>query len=183
MSNYPVKLLLLFIWPFLLLSSCGPRLSPFTQRLYEDQRWSEQDLERIQFYLSEDIVLTRELRGGSSDIVRGEIKIVDGREVEQLVIRRKTPGVFLFSPREERFAVAFEDGGSDRFLIFGPNPRAGGRFTLRASDWDRRSGTVTYDGRKWRVSSSDAFAALMVDMKRIRKQNVRSRVAGGRRIE
>jgi hypothetical protein len=183
MSHYLLKISLLFVGSLLLLTSCGPRLSPFTQRLYEDQRWTEQDLERIQFYLSEDIVLTRELRGGSSDIIRGEIKVVDGREVEQLVIRRKTPGVFLFSPREERFAIAFEDGGSDRFLIFGPNPRAGGRYTLRASDWNRTSGTVTYDGRKWRVSSADAFAALMVDMKRIRNQNVRSRVAGGRRIE
>lgn len=183
MTDFFSKLSLVLALPVLLLTSCGPKLSPFTQRLYEDQRWSESDLERIQFYLSEDIVLTRELRGGSSDIIRGEIKIVDGREVEQLVIRRKTPGVFLFSPRDERFAISFEEGGEDRFLIFGPNPRAGGRYTLRASDWNRRSGTVTYDGRKWRVSSSDAYAALMIDMKRIRNQNVRSRVAGGRRIE
>lgn len=173
----------LFALAILLLTSCGPTLSPFTQRLYEDQRWSEKDMEKIQFYLSEDIVLTRELRGGSSDIVRGEIKIVDGREVEQLVIRRKTPGVFLFSPKEERFAVSFEDGGSDRFLIFGPNPQAGGRYTLRASDWNRRSGTITYDGLRWQVSTADAFAALMVDMKRIRNRSVRSRVAGGRRID
>lgn len=166
----------------LLLSSCGPTLSPFTQRLYEEQRWTEGDLRRIQFYLSDDLVLTRAVTGGGSDIVRGEIRIEDGREIERIVIRRHTPGVFVFSPKEDRFAVSFEND-DQRYLIFGPNPRTGDRYTLLASDWNRRAGTVTYDGRPWQVNASDAFAGLLVDLRRIRNQEVRSRVAGGRKVE
>ncbi len=167
----------------LALSSCGPTLSPFTQRLYEEQNWTESELRRIQFYLSEDIVLTRELTGGSSDITRGQIKIVNGREVEQIVIRRNTPGVFVFSPKENRFAISFEEGGNERYLVFGPNPRTQDRYTLLASDWNRNAGTVTYDGRKWNVDSDDAFASLMVDLQRFRKQDVNTRVVGGRKID
>ena len=164
------------------LSSCSPTLTPFTKRLYEEQRWSEPELKRIQFYVSDDIVLRRQISGGSSDIISGEIKIVNGREVEEVVVRRGTPGVFLFSPKEERFAVSFEDGGKDRFLVFGPNPKAGGRFVLLASEWNRRIGTVSYEGRKFTVESTSAFSSLMVDLKKINKTSVNSRTAGGRKI-
>ncbi len=166
----------------LVFTSCGPTLSPFTQRLLDEQGWSEADLEQIQFYLSEDIVLRRQVTEGSSEITRGEIRIVDGREVEQIVFRRGTPGVYLFSPKDNRFAISFEKGGSGRYLIFGPNPKIDGRYAIRGRDFDRRGGTVTYDGRTWRIDGRDALATLMVDLKRIRKQDVNSRVAGGRRI-
>ena len=43
-------------------SSCGPKLTPFTQDLYDENGWTDDDLERIQFYLSEDIICGGELR-------------------------------------------------------------------------------------------------------------------------
>lgn len=167
----------------LLLASCGPTLSPFTQQLYEEQGWTEADLERIQFYLSEDIVLTRQLVGGSSKITRGEIRIVNGRKVQQFVIRKGTPGVYMFSPKVNRFAISFEEGGTDRYLIFGPNPKIGNRYAIRGSDFNRSGGTVTYDGLKWQIDRRDALANLMVDLKRVRTSDVNSRVARGRRID
>lgn len=165
------------------LSACGPTLTPFTQKLYEENDWDNNDLQRIQFYLSDDVRLRRELTSGSSQIVRGEIKMVDGRRVEEIFIRRGTPGVFMFSPKEDRFAVSFEEGGNERYLIFGPNPRISNRYALLASDWERRVGTVTYDGQKWEIDSDSGFATLLVDLRRIRQTNVKSRVAGGRRVD
>lgn len=168
----------------LMLSSCGPKLSPFTQRLYEDQRWNESDLERIQFYLSEDLVLIRELRDGRSEIENGQVKIIDGREVEQIVFKRNTPGVFVFSPKADRLAISFESS-DENFLIFGPNPRVGNRYTLRGGSWDRRAryGTVQYAGREWKVSTNDALASIMVPLKRLRNRDVNGRVVGGRRVD
>ena len=165
-----------------LLSSCGPTLSPFTQQLYEENDWSMNELKRIQFYLGKDIVLYRELTGGKSEIIQGEIKIVDGRKREQITFERGTPGVFLFSPKNDRFAVSFEDGGEDRYLIFGPNPNAGNRYVLLASDWNRRQGVVSYAGQKWTVDSDAAYSALMVDLERLQRTDVNSWVATGRRV-
>lgn len=164
------------------LSSCSPTLSPFTQNLYEDNNWTNGDLQKIQFYLSNDIVLFRELTGGSSEIIQGEIKVVNGRKRDQITFQRGTPGVFLFSPKSNRFAVSFEDGGDDRYLIFGPNPKVGNRYVLLASDWNRQSGTVSYAGQKWRVDASDAYTALMVDLERLQRTDVNRRVASGRRV-
>lgn len=164
------------------MSACSPTLTPFTQRLYDQYDWTESELKRIQFYVSDPIILRRQLTGGSSEIISGEIKIVDGREVEEVIIRRNTPGVLLFMPKDDRFAISFEAEGDDRYLIFGPNPKAGNRYALLASEWNRRMGNVTYEGRKFEVDTGSAFASLMVDLKKIRKISVSSRTARGRKV-
>lgn len=177
-----VKNLTLFGLLAILLSSCSPTLTPFTQRLYDEYRWTESELKRIQFYLSDDVVMRRELTGSKSEIISGEIKLIDGRKVEEIIIPAGTPGVFLFSPKDERFAISFEDGGDDRFLMFGPNPKAGNRYVLLASDWNRRTGKVTYAGTMYLVNSNDAFATLMVDLKETRRISINRRTARGRTV-
>jgi len=165
-----------------LFTACSPTLSPFTQKLYDNYRWTDEELKSIQFYVSDNIVLRRELTGGSSEIISGKVRVVNGRQVEEIVIRSGTPGVLLFKPKENRFAISFEDGGEERFLVFGPNPRASDRYVLMASEWRKKGGTVSYDGRKFDVASEDAFAGLMVDLKKFNKLSVESRTAGGRKI-
>ena len=44
-----------------LFSSCSPQLSVFDRKLYEQQNWSDDELKRIQFYLSEDLTIYRYL--------------------------------------------------------------------------------------------------------------------------
>ena len=174
---------LLAVVAVLALSACGPTLSPFTESLYKKNQWSEAELKRIQFYLSNDIVMRRELTGAKSEIVSGEIKMIDGRQVEEVVIPRNTPGVLLFLPKEDRFAISFEEGGRERYLIFGPSPKMDERFVLMASEWNRRSGVVTYEGKKWRVENESAYAGLLVDLKKVNRVSVDSRRATGRRID
>lgn len=165
----------------LVLSSCSTNLVPFTQKMYEQNSWKESDLRKIQFYLSEDIVLKREAEEGFSTIKDGEIEVVERGELDQVVIRKGTPGVFLFSPKEERFAISFETS-DERFLMFGPNPKQSNRYLLLASEWERRGGAVTYGGKRYRVDSRYALATLMVDYKKVRKTSISSRVATGRKI-
>ncbi|MFZ2898424.1 MAG: hypothetical protein WA004_07380 [Saprospiraceae bacterium] len=167
----------------LLLSSCSPNLHYFTQDLYRDNNWSDQELKQIQFYLSQDIVLRREANADQGQIRDGAIRIRNGRKVEEIVIPRGTPGVFLFSPKENRFAVSFEKNGDTRYLMFGPNPKLGDRYVLLASDWEKRQGKVTYDQSTWWVDADQALAGLMVDLKRSKRVTVRSRVAQGRTVD
>lgn len=170
----------------ILLTSCSPKLTPFTEDLYQENNWSESDLKKIQFYVSKDIVLRRQAVKGSSKIERGEIKVVDGKRVEEIVIRKGTPGVFLFQPKENRFAISFESREyDDPYLIFGPSKKARGRYVLRAKDWDsdRRGGKITYDDKTFYTPTESAYAVLMVDLKRFRDTKVKSRTAGGRKVD
>lgn len=168
---------------FLTLSSCSSKLTPFTQRLYNENGWSDIDLKKIQFYVSEDIVLRRQASKGVSKIDHGEIKIIDGKRVEEIVIKKGTPGVFLFQPKEDRFAISFESREyDDPYLVFGPSKRRGGRYTLRARDWNNRQGKVSYDNKSYYTPSESAYSVLLVDLKRVRDTKVRSRTAKGRTV-
>ncbi len=165
----------------LTLSSCSKKLNYFTEDLYEEYDWSVDELKRVQFYLSEDIVLYRELESESVAIDNGKIKFKDGRKVEEVVFEKGTPGVLSFSPKENRFAVSFDDD-DNRFLMFGPNKKAGGRFVLLAKDWDRRVGKVTYGDLTYRTSNSSAFASLLVDVDKVGTTDYRKEKVGGRKV-
>lgn len=162
-------------------SSCSPTLSPFTQDLYEENEWSETELKRVQFYLSKDIVLRRQASRASSQIEEGAIKIRNGQKVEEVVIRSGTPGVLVFMPKENRFAVSFED--DNKYLMFGPNPKAGDRYVLLASDWDNRRGRVSYGSGKYWVDANNGIASLMVDLRRVRNTSVKKRTVEGRKVK
>lgn len=164
------------------LSACSPTLSPYTESLQQQYRWSDDQLRQIQFYLSDDLVLRRAFSGSSTEIIRGSVKVVDGQEVEEILIPRATPGVALFRPKTNRLAISFEANGDERFLIFGPNPKAGDRYVLLAKDWGRDRGVVTYEGREYTVSTRSAFTGLMVNLKKIRRIEVQSRTVGGRKV-
>lgn len=180
-----LKLLLFLFVGLTFLTSCSDRLTPFTQRLYEEQGWSEAELKKIQFYTSEDITLFREINQGDSKIVSGEIKIRNGRKVDEVKIKKGTPGVLLFKPREDKFAISFESDDNEKFLIFGASERRGGRYQLLAKDRKERNyfGKVTYAGNTYRVSSDSGYAALLVDLDRKRSTKVKSRTARGRTVD
>lgn len=165
------------------LSSCSPRLTPFSQRLYAENGWSERDLQSIQFYLSEDIVLTRQRKNGESSIKDGKVKVVGGKEIEEIKFPKGTPGVLLFIPKENRFAISFEEGGDDKYLMFGPNRKYSGKYMMLAADWDKRFGTVTYNDNIYRTDNESAFASLMIDLKALKRVTVKSKTAKGRTIE
>jgi hypothetical protein len=176
------KIIYLLLLATVTFQSCSPKLSPLTDDLVRENNWTEDDLRRIQFYLSEDIVMSRRLGGSASTIESGEIKIINGRKVEQVVIAKGTPGIALFSPSRDRLAVSFENGSDKRYLMFGSNNKAGGRFVLLAKEWKRRAGTITYEEKLYRVEGNSAYASLLVDLKKVNKTIVDSRRAGGRTI-
>lgn len=177
-----MKNLILAVMALSMLASCSPTLSPFTDRLENDLRWTEKDMKGIQFYLSDPVVLYREVQKGDVSVREGKIKIRDGRRVEEIVIEAGTPGVYLFSPKKDRLAVAFE-GGDDRYLIFGPNKKFGNRYVLMAKDWKRNSGIISYDGKTYRTPSSSARAGLEVDLDKVDETSVKSRTAKGRTVK
>lgn len=179
MNNF--KWLFIFSVVLISLSSCSKKLFYFTQEMQQANEWSENELKRIQFYLSEDIVLIRSRRGGSSNIKDGKIQIKDKSKVEEIKFKKGTPGTAVFSPKKDRIAISFE-AGSDKFLMFGPNSKAKGRYVLLAKDWDRNSGKITYDGEVYETTTESAYAALLVQMSGSGEVTYKSRNAEGSKI-
>jgi len=164
-------------------SSCSKKLTPYTENLHQKINWTEGELKEIQFYLSKDIVLRRELTKGISDVVDGNIRMIDGKRIEEIVFRKGTPGVLLFTRKENHFAISFENSDDPKYLMFGPSPKAGNKYVLLASDWNRSRGKVTYEDKKYFTPNESAYATLLVDLKRARKVSVSSRTARGRTVK
>jgi len=163
-------------------SSCGPKLRPFTDRMYVNSGFSENELKRIQFYVSNDIVLQRRIDGSKARIESGKIKVIDGAQYEEVIIRRNTPGVFSFQADGEDIAVSFEGKPSVNYLIFGPSRRRNGEYVLRAAKWERDYGVITYMGTQYTTPASSAFASLMVDVRGNNRSTTRVRRASGTRV-
>jgi hypothetical protein len=162
-----------------IISSCSPRLSVFTYEIYRSGSWSERDLKRVQFYVSNDIVLRRNIGNSSARIESGKIKIIDGTRWEEIIIRAGTPGVLVFAPDNERLAISFES--DNRYLMFGPKSK-GGEYVLLASKWERDRGLVKYGEETYETPSSSAYAFLQVDARHVNQSSSNRRVAKGRSV-
>jgi len=164
----------------LFLSSCSPSLTPFTQRMYDEFAWSDAELKKIQFYLSDDIRLTRDVGSEDSQIQGGKIRVKDGRRVEEIKFKKGTPGVLIYTPKENRFAISFDS--DDRYLVFGPSKQYGGKYTLRAKDWKRQYGKITYGEKVYFTDNESAFTTLMVDIKKANKVKYKRENVDGRKV-
>ncbi len=162
--------------------SCSPTLSPFTQKVYDDYHWTADDLKQIQFYISDDIVLRRRVSEGETRIQNGKIKTIDGEKIEEIIFPRGTPCVYLFSPKEQRFAISFESAEPPRYLMFGPNPKFSNRYVLLGKEWDRNRGIISYEGAEWNTSSESAYACLLIDIKRATSIDRKQTVVKGQKV-
>ena len=162
-------------------ASCK-NLVPYSDALRTDHNWTTDQVKQIQFYNSHDIVLRRELVGGSSEIVHGHIQMVDGKKVDEILIRQGTPGVLTSIPKEDKMLVSFEIG-DDHSLSFGVNPNEGERYVLLASEWSNGMGKVHYAGDEYYTGRDARFTCLEVDLRKINKTDMKSHVAKGRKIK
>lgn len=176
-----MKYLFLLTFLSLLLGSCSPRLTPFTSELKDEQGWREADLKKIQYYLSDDIILWRDISDEDAKIVEGKIKLKNGRKIEEIIFAKGTPGVFLFSPKRDQFAIGFENS-DDKYLMFGTTKKMD-EFVLLAANWKKNYGKISYGDKIYYTDESSAYARLLVDLKALRTIDVNRRKAKGRTID
>ncbi len=165
----------------LLFTSCTMYLSPYTTSTQTQTNFNEEQLKKVQFYLDGDITLYRALANSETEITSGEIKIVDGKKVEQIIIASGTPGIVVTAESKDVFLISFDNDGS--FLRFGANSDYSGRYTMMAKSWEGRTGIVEYAGKEYKATSESIYAFLSVNMKKINNTSVESKTAGGRTVE
>jgi hypothetical protein len=175
-----IKKLVLFVAIAAGLASCK-NLVPYTDAMRQNHNWTNDQVKAIQFYVSHDIILRRELTKGSSEIVQGKIKVVDGRKVDEILIKAGTPGVVTEIPKETKLKVSFEVG-DDRYLSFGVNPNASEKYVLLASDWRNGQGKVHYGTDEYYTDPDAKYAFLMVDLHKINDVTLKQHVAKGRTV-
>ncbi len=170
-----------FLSILLTVASCK-NLVPFTDSLRKQNNWSNNDVKRIQFYTSRDVILQRQITTDETAIEGGKIKIRDGKKVEEIIIKRGTPGIVTAIPDSAKLLVSFEKD-DNHYLSFGVNPEQSTRFVLLASEWKNGVGKVTYDGKNYFTAPNSAYTSLMIDLRKIQNVELNQRVAKGRKIQ
>ena len=165
----------------LFLSACSYNLSPYTSHTQAQTNFNEEQLKKVQFYLQGDITLYRDYNNSETQITSGQIKIVNGQKVEQVVIKSGTPGVVIKAESADVFDVSFEQDGS--FLRFGANPDYAGKYTMMAKQWEGSTGIVDYAGKEFKSTPESIYAYLTVNMNKINNSTIDSKQAGGRTID
>ena len=176
-----MRKLILFIAIAAFLSSCK-NLVPYTDAMKKKYNWNDEQVKRIQFYVSHDVVLHRELSQGSTEIVQGKIKTINGKQVEEILIRERTPGVLTEIPKQNKMLVSFEMS-DNHYLSFGVTPNMSEKYVLLASDWSNSIGKVHYSDKEYYTDPNSKYASLMVDLRKIQKMDIKQRVARGRKVK
>jgi hypothetical protein len=176
-----MKKVILFIGIAAGLASCK-NLVPYTDAMRQNHSWTDDQVKAIQFYVSHDIILRRELTKGSTEIVQGKIKMVDGRKVDEILIKAGTPGIVASIPKENKLKISFEMG-DDKVLSFGVNPNQSERYVLLASEWRNGQGKVHYGTDEYYTDPDAKIAFLMVDLHKIDNTTMTQHVAKGRKVQ
>jgi len=162
--------------------SCSPTYSYFTDDLYREQQWSQEEIQRVQFYLSKDIVLSRRIAEDQSNIKEGKINIQNNSREELVVVKSGTPGVLVIMPKENRFGISFENDDK-AYLMFGPNPNLDNHYCLLAQEWQRDYGDVHYKDELYHVNAESADACLMVDLRSTGNEERVNQIVSGRKLK
>jgi len=176
-----MKNLLILTVAILALSSCSKNLVPYSQNIQDKYNISDAQMKQVQFYTSNDILIFRNISDADTEVISGKIKIQNGREVEEVVIPKGTPGVIVWDDKEKRYGVSF-DAQDSQFLTFGPNPKKANRYYLMASEWNQKIGTIKFNGQEYKTTPRSADVYLMVDLKKIDRVDVDRKVLKGRTV-
>lgn len=92
---------------------------PFTHELRTEHGLTDDEVKNLQFYVSHDVTLRREIESGGRKVTPGhKLLLISGKQIEEVVIPAKTPGVAVkVGPRA--IAVSFQPGTAMIFTIKG----------------------------------------------------------------
>lgn len=200
--------LLLFTLLGSLLSGCASYV-PFTHEVRSQHSLNEDDIRQLQFYLSHDITLRREVRTQGREIVGGELKLMSGKTVEEIIIAARTPGIAV-AVAPATIQVSFEEGTALTFTALDAAPIDGplrivpapkgfaeppeafpGDHGVVARDpfpdltgsyFLAGTGKVQFRGTTWELAGASHQAHLLIDAETLDEVDERRVKLGGRKV-
>ena len=164
----------------LFFASCVNRV-PYTINIQKKFKLTEKELQGIQFYVSDDIILYRQSSEGSVKTQDGELIIESEKEENKIVINRGTKCVLEQMMGTDKLAIRFEKGDGN-FLVFGVTSRSDGKFQLMAEKWVKRHGKLKYGGETFYAKPGSGYAHLLVKLKHLKSNREKQRTVNGMKI-
>lgn len=163
--------------------SCSPKI-PFTPELRSKIEYQGIDITDVQFYNSKKIILNREeIEPEAVEIESGDIKINNKKVIEEITIKKNTPGICIEANPYD-LSICFEENTSNT-LTFG---RKNGNkleyaYRLYAKKWSsNNSGKILYGDTIYRTQPGAGSAILLVKKKQFYQLIKQKRTVRGQKI-
>ena len=158
-------------------SSCSRKVA-FTSNIQNEYKFSEDNLKKIQFYTSDEIVLVRTKKEGNVTVEQGTLLIKNEDNVEKIIIKKNTPCVLEKVIDNNKFLYSFEYG-ANRVLLFGND--SNGYYSLMAKEWKNKVGEVKYTDKSYLTVNGNVY--LLIKVKNLRKLKGRQRTVKGVKVK
>ena len=182
-----MKNLFLFTIVTVALTSCSQKVY-FTKETKEKLEAKGVDLKKIQYYNSETVVLLREIKEEEIKVAEGKVRIENGKNVEEIIIKRNTPGVFSEANTGNTMMVQFEKGNNKILPFISSKDYSGRKNIYELGSLDvvnsggNRLAVVNYDDKKYSIVYGNN-AALLIDKSVLVKEERKTRVAEGVKVK
>lgn len=152
---------------------------PFTHQLRLKHNLTSEEIKHLQFYVSDTITLHRIVTADEKQILRGKLILSSGKTVEEVLVKKGTPGIAV-DVRDEALDVSFEEG---TYLTFARDTALfPEKYRLAVAKSDSGPPTVQFDGRTYTVMHKSDNAYLLISMEALTDIVNKRRVLPGRMI-
>lgn len=173
----------IFAFAFLtvLLVSCGQKVA-YTDALKEQFDLSAENLTKIQFFTSSQIIMERNKESGNQTTGSDGALVVNSSKVQdRIIIPTNTKCVFEKVGTNNEIIVRFEVG-TGKILKFAVRPtQTNGRYYLVA-DWKNNVGTLEYGNETYTLASGASGAYLQVVLRKLQKTKRKDRIVRGMKV-
>ena len=157
--------------------SCTKKIY-FTQNLRKNIENKKLDIKKVQFYISNTVILQRVMPINEAKIARGEIVFENGNYIDQIIIAKNTPGTCdsftndkLFISFENDNTVTFHKKNQDNFYKILLNKNIGSYYG------------IVYDTLIYNVDSKAENTRLWIKKDEIYRQEINQRVVKGKTVK
>jgi hypothetical protein len=165
-----------------LLSSCAAHKSYFTSDVRARLERNHISPEKLQFYIDRNVELRREVASRDAHVTDGKIRLVNGKYVNIIKLKKGTPGVCT-GFYTNSLNISFENGPG-QYLGFGvPDYGSNNIYAVMAQNWINGTGKVMYEGNTYFIQPGGVEARLLIDKSIIDKFDVKSRTMHGRKVQ
>lgn len=152
---------------------------PFTHQLRLKHNLTPEEIKHLQFYVSNTITLHRIVTADDKQILRGKLILSSGKTVEEVLVKKGTPGVAV-DVKDDAIDVSFEEG---TYLTFARDTELfPEKYRLAVTKSDSGPPTVQFDGRTYTVMHKSEQAYLLISMEALTDIVNKRRVLPGRTI-
>ena len=132
----------------------------------------------LQYYTTHYITLRRTLESGDPTVVRGQLIREEGRTIDEVVVRKGTPGVVVRILDSAHLQVSSEEGTDITFAGY----TSGQNYCLTGRNWSGGDADVDFQRLTYRAVDKSGSACLEIDEESLSELEKQRRVLRGRRI-